>query len=130
MTVLSTLRQSSQPVLASFVNTYSTHRPLVQRILTAGFVIHVLATTFGSLSTRPPPPSTSKGKVSEQPKASETRRPPRVAVCLDHMSQTVPCFLNLPVPGRCCVLSEALQDSTSRNTRSALKGGAAALYAL
>jgi hypothetical protein len=122
MTVLSILRQNSQPALASFVNAYSTHRPLVQRILTAGFVIHVLVTTsrFGGLSTRPPPPSTSKGKVPGQPKASETGRPPRVAVCLNHTFQTIPTSC-----ARLCSIGP-----TSRNTRSALNGGAFALHVL
>jgi ATP-binding cassette, subfamily D (ALD), peroxisomal long-chain fatty acid import protein len=88
MPLLSTLRQNSQPALASFAKAYSAHRPLVQRILTAGFIINVLVTTFGGLSTRSAPPSTSKGEASEQSKASETGRPPRVAVRLNHTSQT------------------------------------------
>jgi hypothetical protein len=32
--------------------------------------------------------------------------------------------------GRCCLLSEALQDSTARDTRAAFKRGPAARYAL
>lgn len=86
MSVLSTLRQNSQPTLTSFAKTYSTHRPLVQRILTTGFITYVLATTFRGLSARPTPPSSSKGKAPEKTKASETGRPPRVAVRLNHTS--------------------------------------------
>jgi ATP-binding cassette subfamily D (ALD) long-chain fatty acid import protein len=82
MTVLSTLRQRSQPTLSSFAKTYATHRPLIQRILTAGFIVHVLSSTFGSLSTRPPPPPTSKGKGREQSAYVEAGKPPRVAVRL------------------------------------------------
>jgi len=80
MTVLSTLRQRSQPTLSSFAKTYTTHRPLIQRILTAGFILNVLTSTFRSLSIRPSPPSTSKGKEREQPASIDTGRPPRVAV--------------------------------------------------
>jgi ATP-binding cassette subfamily D (ALD) long-chain fatty acid import protein len=81
MTVLSTLRQRSQPTLSSFAKTYATHRPLIQRILTAGFILHVLSSTFGNLSTRTPPP-TSKGKAREQSAYVEAGKPPRVAVRL------------------------------------------------
>lgn len=84
MTVLSTLRQRSHPAFATFANTYATHRPLIQRILTAGFIAHVLASTFSRvLLTRPSPPSGSKGKgkAREQPLSAEVGRPPRVAVC-------------------------------------------------
>jgi ATP-binding cassette subfamily D (ALD) long-chain fatty acid import protein len=86
MTVLSTLRQRSHPAFApafaSFANTYATHRPLIQRILTAGFIAHVLASTFSRLLTRPSPPSSSKGKgkAREQPPSAEAGKPPRVAV--------------------------------------------------
>lgn len=82
MTVLSTLRQRSHPAFASFANTYATHRPLIQRILTAGFIAHVLASTFSRLLTRPSPPSASKGKgkAREQPPSAEAGKPPRVAV--------------------------------------------------
>ncbi|KAH9982714.1 adrenoleukodystrophy protein [Lactifluus volemus] len=76
MSVLSTLRQRSQPTLATFTKTYSAHRPLIQRILTSGFIVYVLASTFGSLSTRPAPRSAAKGDAPEQ----STRKPPRVAV--------------------------------------------------
>ena len=80
MTVLSTLRQRSQPTLSSFARTYATHRPLIQRILTAGFILNVLTSTFHSLSTRPTPPSTSKGKEREHSAHNDAGRPPRVAV--------------------------------------------------
>jgi ATP-binding cassette subfamily D (ALD) long-chain fatty acid import protein len=80
MAVLSTLRQRSQPALATFARTYATHRPLIQRILTAGFIVNVLLTTFGGLSTRPTPRSASKGKAREQTASANTGKPPRVAV--------------------------------------------------
>ncbi|KAH9044663.1 adrenoleukodystrophy protein [Lactarius pseudohatsudake] len=80
MTVLSTLRKNSQPALANFAKTYAAHRPLVQRILTAAFIAQVLAGTFRSLSTRPTPSSTSKGKDRDGSKASTSEKPPRVAV--------------------------------------------------
>ena len=103
MTILSKLRQSSQPALTRFSKTYANHRPLIQRILTAGFIIHVLAGTFRSLSTRPTPPSTSKGKDRDRSKASVSEKPPRVAVRLHHtfiglsllssLLRSTPCFI-------------------------------------
>jgi len=87
MTVLSTLRQRSQPTLSSFARTYATHRPLIQRILTVGFILNVLTSTLHSLSTRPSPPSTSKGKEREQPAPIDPGRPPRVAVCTCPLDQ-------------------------------------------
>jgi ATP-binding cassette, subfamily D (ALD), peroxisomal long-chain fatty acid import protein len=83
MTVLSTLRQRSHPAFAAFADTYVTHRPLIQRILTAGFIVNVLASTFRGFSTRPSPPPASKGKgkAREQPPSAEAGKPPRVAVC-------------------------------------------------
>ncbi len=128
MTVLSTLRQ--HPALATFADTYATHRPLIQRILTAGFTAHVLASTFRGLSIRPSTPSTSKGKgkAREQPPSIGAGRPPRVAVCaylLDRFD-----WFNSFVPGRRRVLSEALSDPPARNTGSPLKGGPSARHAL
>jgi ATP-binding cassette subfamily D (ALD) long-chain fatty acid import protein len=83
MTVLSTLSQRSHPAFTAFANTYATHRPLIQRILTAGFIAHVLASTFSQLLTRPSPTSASKGKgkAREQLSSAEAGKPPRVAVC-------------------------------------------------
>jgi hypothetical protein len=129
MTVLSTLRQRSHPAFAAFADTYVTHRPLIQRILTAGFIVNVLASTFRGFSTRPPTPSASKGKgkAREQPPSAEAGKPPRVAVCafLDWLY-----LFNPIVPGRRRVLSEALSDPPARNTESPLKGGPFARHAL
>ncbi len=133
MTVLSTLRQRSHPSLAAFANTYATHRPLIQRILTAGFIANVLASTFRSLSTpsRPSPPSTSKGKgkAREQPPSAEAGKPPRVAVCA-HLLDWLYSFDSLVPLGRRRVLSEALSDPPARNPGSPLKGGPSARHAL
>ena len=130
MTVLSTLRKRSHhPAVAAFANTYAAHRPLIQRILTAGFIAHVLASTFSRLLTRPSPPSPfkGKGKAREQPTSAEAGKPPRVAVCafLDRFY-----LFNSLVPGRRRVLSEALSDPPARNTGSPLKGGPFARHAL
>jgi hypothetical protein len=129
MTVLSTLSQRSHPAFTALANTYATHRPLIQRILTAGFIAHVLASTFGRFSTRPSPPSAlkGKGKAREQPPSAEAGKPPRVAVCafLGWLY-----LLNSLVPGRRRVLSEALSDPPARNTESPLKGGPSARHAL
>ena len=97
MTVLSTLRQRSPPAFAAFANTYATHRPLIQRILTVGFIANVLASTFRSLSSRSSPPSASKekGKARELPPSAGAGKPPRVAVCT-YSSTGSTCLTSLP----------------------------------
>ncbi|KAF8266209.1 ABC transporter transmembrane region 2-domain-containing protein [Lactarius quietus] len=95
MTILSTLRESSQPALTSFAKTYSVHRPLIQRILTAGFTAHVLAGTFRSLSSRP---ATSKGKDRHGSKASASGKAPKVAVDAVFY-QRLARILRLVIPG-------------------------------
>ncbi|KAF8272965.1 adrenoleukodystrophy protein [Lactarius quietus] len=95
MTILSTLRESSQPALTSFAKTYSAHRPLIQRILTAGFTAHVLAGTFRSLSSRP---ATSKGKDRHGSKTSASEKAPRVAVDAVFY-QRLARILRLVIPG-------------------------------
>jgi hypothetical protein len=81
MTVLSTLRQRTHPTIAGFSKTYAAHRPLVQRILTAGFIANVLVTTFRGLLTRPSVPSTtSKGKARGQSAPPDSGKSQRVAV--------------------------------------------------
>ncbi|KAF8268954.1 ABC transporter transmembrane region 2-domain-containing protein [Lactarius quietus] len=95
MTILSTLRESSQPALTSFAKTYSVHRLLIQRILTAGFTAHVLAGTFRSLSSRP---ATSKGKDRHGSKASASGKAPKVAVDAVFY-QRLARILRLVIPG-------------------------------
>lgn len=40
--------------IADFSRIYATHRPLVQRGLTAGFVLYVLLATYQRVAARPP----------------------------------------------------------------------------
>ena len=61
MAVQSTLRPSKERV-AQLVAAYAKHRPLVQRGLTAGFVIYVISTTYKSLAARPPSASSASSK--------------------------------------------------------------------
>ena len=82
MAVQSTLRPSKERV-AQLVAAYAKHRPLVQRGLTASFVIYVISTTYKSLAARPQSTSSvsskRKGKGKEGDGAS---KPARVAVRL------------------------------------------------
>ncbi|TFY64759.1 hypothetical protein EVG20_g5840 [Dentipellis fragilis] len=67
--------------IARLAATYSNHRPVIQRGLTAGFVLYVLGTTYRGLSARPSKPSSSrKGKGKADGKGGETGKPPKVAV--------------------------------------------------
>lgn len=81
MAVFSKLRPSDAS-LANFTATYATHRPLIQRCLTSGFVLYVLGTTYRGLSARPSKPSTAVG-VSNGKKGKAKGgdgKSPRVAV--------------------------------------------------
>jgi hypothetical protein len=111
MTVLSTLRQRSNPALARFASTYAAHRPVIQRVLTAGFIANFLVATLRSLSTRPSPPSTSKGKAREQ-SSYEAGKSPRVAVCtyLFRLALLVSLFCTRSMP---CSIRGSLGSSGS-----------------
>jgi ATP-binding cassette, subfamily D (ALD), peroxisomal long-chain fatty acid import protein len=81
MAVISTLRSTSlNEQFAKFAKVYTVHRPVVQRILTTGFVLYVLGTTYRGLAARPSisPSASRKGKGKETEK--EGAKPPRVAV--------------------------------------------------
>jgi ATP-binding cassette, subfamily D (ALD), peroxisomal long-chain fatty acid import protein len=77
MTVQSTLR----PRVALLTKKYSAHRPVIQKLITTGFVIYVLGYTFRSLAVRPAgkdtPPTKGKGKGKQA-----DGKVPRVAVRL------------------------------------------------
>ncbi|KAI0724232.1 ABC transporter transmembrane region 2-domain-containing protein [Cerioporus squamosus] len=76
MAIQSTLRPSQERI-AQLVNAYAQHRPLVQRALTAGFVVYVISTTFRGLSARP---AASSLKRKGKGKDGESSSKPRVAV--------------------------------------------------
>ena len=97
MAVQSTLRPSKERV-AQLVAAYAKHRPLVQRALTASFVIYVISTTYKSLAARPPStssaPSKRKGKGKEGDGAV---KPARVAVSLHIPSKFGACSNGAPL---------------------------------
>jgi ATP-binding cassette subfamily D (ALD) long-chain fatty acid import protein len=69
----------SKEKLTKALKTYSTHRPLVQRVLNVSFIVYILGSTYTVLSGR----SSRSGK--ERPKrgkgTKETGKQERVAVC-------------------------------------------------
>lgn len=77
MSNLAALKQASALRAAEFAKAYSKHRPLVQRGLTAGFILYVLGTTYRGLSAKPSSASSRKGKGKGK---DESGKPPRVAV--------------------------------------------------
>ncbi|KAI0274888.1 ABC transporter transmembrane region 2-domain-containing protein [Gloeopeniophorella convolvens] len=80
MAVLSTLRHNARPALDSFVKSYATHRPVVQRVLTTGFIFYCLGATYRGLSARTAPAQSKKGRVSSASGKPESGKPQRVAV--------------------------------------------------
>ncbi|EJF66416.1 hypothetical protein DICSQDRAFT_75073 [Dichomitus squalens LYAD-421 SS1] len=80
MAVQSTMRPSNERV-AQLVAAYVKHRPLVQRGLTATFVIYAISTTYKSLSARPPSTSSASSKRRGKGKDGDgAGKAPRVAV--------------------------------------------------
>lgn len=75
MAIISKLRPGDT-ALAKFATTYASYRPFIQRGLTSGFVIYVLATTYRGLSARPSRPS----NASNQKGKGADGKSPRVAV--------------------------------------------------
>ncbi|EKM60803.1 uncharacterized protein PHACADRAFT_246954 [Phanerochaete carnosa HHB-10118-sp] len=70
----------SQQQIAKAAAAYGRHRPLVQKALTAGFVVYVLSATHHSLFSRAGPPQ-PRGKGKGKARAEEDgKKPPRVAV--------------------------------------------------
>lgn len=85
MAIFSKLRPSDASI-ANFASTYATHRPLIQRSLTSGFVVYVLASTYRSLSARPSKPSSDDGGTGGKKgkgKKGGDGKAPRVAVSHD-----------------------------------------------
>ena len=78
---LARLRPSNEQI-AKITQGYARHRPLIQRGLTAGFVLYVLSTTYNGLFGRARAPSKlskDKGRAKAEGEV-DTKKPPRVAV--------------------------------------------------
>ncbi|THH21005.1 hypothetical protein EW146_g462 [Bondarzewia mesenterica] len=69
-----------QARVAQLAKTYSAHRPVVQRVLTTGFIFYVLGTTYRSLSASASSSSSSFKKGKGRANERNARRPQRVAV--------------------------------------------------
>ena len=81
MAVLSTLRLSKER-LALLGSAYSSHRPAIQRVLNAGFILYSIGTTYQAFSAKPPSSGRKeKSKGRENPETDDKPgKPPRVAV--------------------------------------------------
>ncbi|KAI0080024.1 adrenoleukodystrophy protein [Panus rudis PR-1116 ss-1] len=73
------LNATTKEHIARLTQAYVSHRPVIQRGLTAGFVLFVLSTTFGSLFAKARHSSGSKGEKGKG-KEEDSKKPPRVAV--------------------------------------------------
>ncbi|KAG7092761.1 hypothetical protein E1B28_009086 [Marasmius oreades] len=74
MAMLATRSKQLKEKVALFSKSYSTHRPLVQRVLNIAFVLYFLGNTFRGLSARPSKPSSlSRGKESNGKDAGKSR---------------------------------------------------------
>ncbi|KAG8220058.1 ABC transporter transmembrane region 2-domain-containing protein [Butyriboletus roseoflavus] len=72
---MSVLRVSSHRRIADFSRIYASHRPLVQRSLTTGFVLYVLLAAYQGVAARPPTKNSKNVPVGDG-------KPARVAVSL------------------------------------------------
>ena len=68
--------------ITKVAETYARHRPLVQRGLTAGFVLYVLTTTYSGVFGRATSANTARRKDKGKGKEGDVdpKKPPRVAV--------------------------------------------------
>ncbi|KAF8167808.1 ABC transporter transmembrane region 2-domain-containing protein [Crassisporium funariophilum] len=98
MAVFSSLRLSKQSneKIAHALKVYTSHRPLVQRILNIAFVFYVLGSTYAGLASRPP----TARKESSKTNAGDagTKTPQRVAVDAVFF-QRLSKILRIVVPG-------------------------------
>ena len=87
------LRPSKEQI-SRLVGAYATHRPVIQRGLTAGFVLYVLSTTYNGLFGRAGSASVAskrgKGKAKAEG-AGDAKKAPRVAVRYSVVSQLIVC---------------------------------------
>lgn len=74
MAVLSTLR----PQLHKYTILYATHRPTIQRVLNAAFVVYFVSSGYRGLTMKGSPKRTGKDKADG---SKSSGKQPRVAVC-------------------------------------------------
>ncbi|KZT06303.1 adrenoleukodystrophy protein [Laetiporus sulphureus 93-53] len=83
MALLSTLRPSRERI-REIGRLYASHRPIIQRLLLVGFIVHIISYTVGGLAAKPSvsQKSSRKGKGKGKSKAAEAAegRKPRVAI--------------------------------------------------
>jgi hypothetical protein len=130
MAALSNLRPSKEAV-AQFTRTYSSHRPVIQRVLSAGCVLYALGVTYRSFSARPssePIAKKSKGK-GKQAAGPTSGRPPRVAVRFASSAHSSTKFI-LGTQGRCRLLRKTVNDSADCYPAITVQGGHASCHAL
>jgi hypothetical protein len=111
MAIISTLRGTiSNERLAHYAKIYVSHRPLIQRVLTTGFILHVLSNTYRGLSARPASSQVSKkgkGKGKSDGKdGDQAGKPPRVAVRQPITGTSVQ--MTTRVLGGCYILPKAV----------------------
>ncbi|KAF4572586.1 ATP-binding cassette sub-family D [Pleurotus pulmonarius] len=103
MAAHSTLRSTKlSEHVALLSKTYVKHRPVVQKLLTIGFVVYVLGSTYTGLSGKPSSSKKGKEKAKEAAETAEKDRssgkPPRVAV--DALFyQRLSAILRIVIPG-------------------------------
>lgn len=67
--------------IARVAAAYSTHRPIIQRALTAGFVLYALSTTYQSLFSGSGPHKQSRSKAKQKGgQEGDSKKSQRVAV--------------------------------------------------
>lgn len=133
-TPLSKLRPTKEQI-AKVAQAYATHRPLIQRGLTSGFVFYVLLTTYNGLFGRATAASAAKSRDKGKGKAKagevNSRKPPRVAVCTCLSSGLGEAIMRCAHPaGRRGVLPAIINNPPNSHTKHILKGGSLLVHAL
>ena len=129
---LAKLRPSREQI-TKVARVYATHRPLVQRTLTTGFVLYVLLTTYNGLFGR----AGSAGAASsrkEKGKAkaggeTDPKKPPRFAVRISSFRMATPVHNCAACVGGRCVLPATIDDTPDCDPQYPLEGGTAPVHA-
>lgn len=116
MAVLSTLRPDKAQI-DRLVKAYARHRPVIQKFILAGFIIHSFRYTAKTFTAKAPSSNSRKGKGKDGQDDKGNGKPSRVAVRItlsDLCHAKIECIL--PEGGR-CILYALVTSSTDSDTQ-------------
>ena len=129
---LANLRPTKEQI-AKVAQAYASHRPLIQRGLTTGFVFYVLLATYNGLFGRAASAAKSRDKGKGKAKGGEVdpKKPPRVAVRARSPSDPCKAITRRTLDaGRRGILPAIINDPPNSHSEHTLERGWLAVHAL